>query len=58
MTFGKSGLYCKSTNFGVLSYLANCIILIIFVTTYGSDVDSTLHRQADAKFKSHQITLF
>ena len=56
--------YCKSTNFGVLLYLANlanssCVFSIIFVPpTYVSDVDRTLHRRGDAKFNSHQITLF
>ena len=54
--------YCKSTNFGVLLYLANlanCVFSQIFVTpTYVNYVDRTLHRRGDAKFNSRQITLF
>ena len=41
--------YCKSTNFGVLLYLANlanCVFSLIFVTpTYVNYVDRTLHRR-------------
>ena len=54
--------YCKSTNFGVLLYLANlanCVFSLIFVApTYVNYVDRTLHRRGDAKFNSRQITLF
>ena len=57
---GKSSApYCKSTNFGVLLYLANCVFSLIFVApTYVNYVDRTLHRLGDAKFNSRQITLF
>ena len=40
--------YCKSTNFGVLLYLANlanCVFLLIFVAA-NIYVDRTLHRRA------------
>ena len=54
--------YCKSTNFGVLLYLANlanCVFLLIFIVpTYVNYVDRTLHRWGDAKFNSREITLF
>ena len=49
-------MYCKSTNFGVLLYLANlanCVFSLIFVApTYVNYVDRTLHRWGDAKFNS------
>ena len=59
----KSLCYCKSTNFGVLLYLANlanCVSSLIFVAA-NIYVDRTLHRRAagrlgDAKFNSRQIT--
>ena len=52
--------YCKSTNFGVLLYLANlanCVFSLIFVAAK-IYVDRTLYRRArgDAKFNSRQIT--
>ena len=54
--------YCKSTNVGVLLYLANlanCVFSLIFVApTHVNYVDRTLHRRGDAKFNSRQITLF
>ena len=37
--------YCKSTNFGVLLYLANCVFSLIFVAA-NIYVDRTLHRRA------------
>ena len=43
-----SSLYCKSTNFGVLLYLANlanCVFSLIFVAA-NIYVDRTLHRRA------------
>ena len=54
--------YCKSTNFGVLLYLANlanCVFSLIFVAA-NIYVDRTLHRWAAGrrKFNSRQITLF
>ena len=36
---------CKSTNFGVLLYLANCVSSLIFVAA-NIYVDRTLHRRA------------
>ena len=54
--------YCKSTNVGVVLYLANlgnCVFSLIFVEpTSVNYVDRTLHRRGDAKFNSRQITLF
>ena len=49
--------YCKSTNFGVLLYLANlvnCVFSLIFVAA-NIYVDRTLHRRAAGR---RQITLF
>ena len=46
--WGKAGFYCKSTNFGLLLYLANCVFSLIFVAANIrslSDVDRTLHRR-------------
>ena len=43
-----SSIYCKSTNFGVLLYLANlanCVSSLIFVAA-NIYVDCTLHRRA------------
>ena len=37
--------YCKSTNFGVLLYLANCVSSLIFLAA-NIYVDRTLHRRA------------
>ena len=55
-------VYCKSTNFGVLLYLANLanfvFLLIIVAPTYVNYVDRTLHKGGDSKFNSRQITLF
>ena len=55
-------IYCKSTNFGVLLYLANLVfwlgLIYLALPTCVSDVDRTLHRGGDAKFNSCQITLF
>ena len=54
--------YCKSTNFGMLLYLANlanCVFSLIFVApTYVNYVDRTLQRWGDVKFNSRQISLF
>ena len=44
--------YCKSTNFGVLLYLANCVCSLIFVAA-SIYVDRTLHRQGAGR---RQIT--
>ena len=41
----NTGPYCKSTNFGVLLNLANCVSSLIFVAT-NMYVDRTLHRRA------------
>ena len=38
-------LYCKSTNFGMLLYLANCVFSLIFVAA-NIYVDRTLRRRA------------
>ena len=51
--------YCKSTNFGMLLYLADCVFSLIFgAPTYVNYVDRTVHRRGDAKFNSCQTTLF
>ena len=46
--YGENATYCKSTNFGVLLYLANlanCVFSPIFVIA-NIYVDCTLHRRA------------
>ena len=47
-------IYCKSTNFGVLLYLANCVFSLIFVTAK-IYVDRTLHRRAGRREKPNLI---
>ena len=48
VSINKQNVYCKSTNFGVLLYLANlanCVSSLIFVAA-NIYVDRTLHRRA------------
>ena len=52
--------YCKSTNFGVLLYLVNCVFSLIFVAAniYIDHTSCMDGPWGDPKFNSRQITLF